>query len=51
MERTGIYRKCRLEEVILPLKKGNLSDIPMDEVGDPTLYIYTITDSVLKESP
>ncbi|KIM24825.1 hypothetical protein M408DRAFT_26772 [Serendipita vermifera MAFF 305830] len=31
MERAGIYRKCRLEEVVLPLSQGSLSDIPMDE--------------------
>ena len=32
MERTTIYRKCRLEEVALPLREGRLADIPMDEV-------------------
>ncbi|KAG8819272.1 Structural maintenance of chromosomes protein 1 [Serendipita sp. 399] len=31
MERSRIYRKCRLEEVDLPLLEGSLSDIPMDE--------------------
>ncbi|KAG9048939.1 Structural maintenance of chromosomes protein 1 [Serendipita sp. 407] len=31
MERSRIYRKCRLEEVNLPLQEGNLSNIPMDE--------------------
>ena len=32
MERTGLYRKCRLEEIDLPLKSGNLRNVPMEEV-------------------
>ncbi|KIY43828.1 hypothetical protein FISHEDRAFT_51957, partial [Fistulina hepatica ATCC 64428] len=32
LERSSIYRKCRLEEIRLPLLKGNLKNIPMDEV-------------------
>jgi len=32
MDRVSIYRKCRLEEIALPLREGRLSDIPMDEV-------------------
>ena len=32
MERTSLYRKCRLEEIDLPLKRGNLRNVPMEEV-------------------
>lgn len=32
MERTSLYRKCRLEEVDLPLKSGSLRNVPMEEV-------------------
>jgi structural maintenance of chromosome 1 len=32
MERTSLYRKCRLEEVNLPLTSGNLRNVPMEEV-------------------
>ena len=32
MERTSLYRKCRLEEIDLPLKSGNLRSVPMEEV-------------------
>lgn len=32
MERASIYRKCRLEEVQLPLREGSLTDVPMDDV-------------------
>jgi hypothetical protein len=32
MERTSLYRKCRLEEIDLPLKSGNLRNVPMEEV-------------------
>ncbi|GJJ15239.1 hypothetical protein Clacol_009515 [Clathrus columnatus] len=30
-ERSGIYRKCRLEEIPLPLVRGNLKNVPMEE--------------------
>ncbi|KAF8587801.1 condensin complex subunit SMC1 [Ramaria rubella] len=30
-ERSGIYRKCRLEEIAIPLSEGNLKDVPMEE--------------------
>ncbi|KAF8525826.1 condensin complex subunit SMC1 [Hysterangium stoloniferum] len=30
-ERSGIYRKCRLEEIPLPLEEGNLKNVPMEE--------------------
>ena len=33
MERTSLYRKCRLEEINLPLKSGNLKNVPMEEVS------------------
>lgn len=32
LDRSGIYRKCRLEEIKLPLKEGNLKNVPMEEV-------------------
>ncbi|VDB88229.1 unnamed protein product [Peniophora sp. CBMAI 1063] len=31
MERGALYRRCRLEEVQLPLIEGDLSQVPMDE--------------------
>ncbi|CAG7853227.1 Structural maintenance of chromosomes protein 1 AltName: Full=Chromosome segregation protein smc1; AltName: Full=Cohesin complex subunit psm1 [Serendipita indica DSM 11827] len=31
MDRGNIYRKCRLEEVPLPLRQGGLSDVPVTE--------------------
>ena len=32
LERSGLYRKCRLEEIKLPLVSGNLKNVPMEEV-------------------
>ena len=32
--RHALYRKCRLEEIDLPLLSGNLNKVPLDEVGD-----------------
>nr|AYN55353.1 cohesin complex subunit I [Sparassis latifolia] len=31
LERSAIYRKCRLDEVKLPLVEGNLKNVPMEE--------------------
>ncbi|KIK68666.1 hypothetical protein GYMLUDRAFT_729684 [Collybiopsis luxurians FD-317 M1] len=31
MERSATYRKCRLEEIKLPLLSGNLRNVPMEE--------------------
>ncbi|KAE9404591.1 condensin complex subunit SMC1 [Gymnopus androsaceus JB14] len=31
MERSATYRKCRLEEIKLPLLEGNLRNVPMEE--------------------
>lgn len=31
-ERFTLYRRCKLEEIELPLTKGRLEDIPMEEV-------------------
>ncbi|KAL0571911.1 Structural maintenance of chromosomes protein 1 [Marasmius crinis-equi] len=31
LERSSIYRKCRLEEIQLPLLAGNLKNVPMEE--------------------
>jgi structural maintenance of chromosome 1 len=32
LERSSAYRKCRLENIPLPLAQGNLRDVPMEEV-------------------
>ncbi|KAJ7068585.1 condensin complex subunit SMC1 [Mycena amicta] len=31
LDRSAIYRKCRLEEIRLPLLQGNLKNVPMEE--------------------
>ncbi|KAI8982948.1 condensin complex subunit SMC1 [Trametes punicea] len=31
LERSAIYRKCKLEEIKLPLVSGNLKNVPMEE--------------------
>ncbi|THH32095.1 hypothetical protein EUX98_g2090 [Antrodiella citrinella] len=31
LERSAIYRKCRLEEIKIPLVQGNLKNVPMEE--------------------
>ncbi|KAJ6560360.1 condensin complex subunit SMC1 [Mycena capillaripes] len=31
LERSSIYRKCRLDEIKLPLLQGNLKNVPMEE--------------------
>ncbi|KAH9848926.1 cohesin complex subunit psm1 [Lenzites betulinus] len=31
LERSAIYRKCRLDEIKLPLHAGNLKNVPMEE--------------------
>lgn len=31
-ERFAIYKRCKLEEIDLPLKKGSLDAVPLDEV-------------------
>ncbi|KAJ7598927.1 condensin complex subunit SMC1 [Mycena floridula] len=31
LERSSIYRKCRLEEIDLPLVQGNLKSVPLEE--------------------
>ncbi|KAF7332519.1 Structural maintenance of chromosomes protein [Mycena kentingensis (nom. inval.)] len=31
LDRSAIYRKCRLEEIRLPLVEGNLKNVPMEE--------------------
>lgn len=33
LERSSIYRKCRLDEIRLPLVEGNLKNVPMEEVS------------------
>lgn len=39
LERSSLYRKCRLEEIKLPLLSGNLKHVPMEEV--PRLLVYS----------
>ena len=31
MERSAIYRRCRVDEIGIPLLKGNLKNVPMEE--------------------
>jgi structural maintenance of chromosome 1 len=31
-ERFSLYRRCKLEDIDLPLEKGSLDDIPIEEV-------------------
>ncbi|KAM6504164.1 hypothetical protein JOM56_001107 [Amanita muscaria] len=31
LQRSSIYRKCRVEELKLPLLQGNLNNVPMEE--------------------
>jgi len=38
LDRSSIYRKCRLEEISLPLLEGNLKNVPMEEVSGPVGY-------------
>jgi len=33
LERSSLYRKCRLEEIKLPLLQGNLRNVPIEEVS------------------
>ncbi len=33
LERSSIYRKCRLDEIALPLVAGNLKNVPMEEAS------------------
>ena len=35
LERSALYRRCRLEDIRLPLLKGNLKYVPMEEVKSP----------------
>lgn len=39
LERSSIYRKCRLDEIRLPLFEGNLKNVPMEEVRYPLLVL------------
>jgi structural maintenance of chromosome 1 len=32
LERSATYRKCRLEDIKLPLLEGNLKNVSMEEV-------------------
>ncbi|GAA5960068.1 hypothetical protein JCM3765_006153 [Sporobolomyces pararoseus] len=34
-ERFAIYRRCKMEEIDLPLSKGSLDDIPIEEAAAP----------------
>jgi structural maintenance of chromosome 1 len=40
LERSSIYRKCRLEEMKLPLIRGNLKNIPMEEARYMSFLVY-----------
>jgi len=46
LERSALYRKCRLEEIELPLLEGDLRNVPMEEVRlscNPLVYGILIT--------
>jgi len=45
MERMSLYKKCRLEEINLPLKSGNLRNVPMEEVRFHTTSKHLLTVS------
>jgi len=32
-ERFSIYRRCKVEDIDLPLESGSLEDVPLDEVS------------------
>lgn len=32
-ERFAIYRRCKVEDIDLPLESGSLADVPLDEVS------------------
>jgi structural maintenance of chromosome 1 len=32
-ERFAIYKRCKLEEIELPLESGSLAKVPIEEVG------------------
>lgn len=40
LERSSLYRKCRLEEIKLPLLEGNLRNVPIEEVNMSFLFRF-----------
>ena len=32
-DRFSVYRRCKFEEIDLPMSKGSLDDVPIDEVS------------------
>lgn len=46
-DRHAIYRRCRLEEIDLPLVKGRLDKVPIEEVGGLVILKWYSTDSYL----
>lgn len=40
--RHAIYRRCRLEEIALPLSKGDLNKVPLDEVCNLSVRSLTV---------
>ncbi|CEH19151.1 cohesin complex subunit psm1 [Ceraceosorus bombacis] len=47
-ERSSIYRRCRLEEIDLPLKQGSLSSIPLED--NPDLAPMDIDEDVTQRA-
>ncbi|RUS31129.1 LOW QUALITY PROTEIN: hypothetical protein BC938DRAFT_478410 [Jimgerdemannia flammicorona] len=41
-EKVGIFRKCKLEEIAVPLAKGSLNDVPMDDT-EVCLFAHAVT--------
>jgi len=39
--RTAIYRKCRMDEIDLPLEEGDLSSVPIEEVRQTWRHALT----------
>lgn len=50
-DRHAIYRRCRLEEIGLPLIKGRLDKVPIEEVSDLLIPNWHSADSYLRNSP
>jgi len=49
-ERFAVYRRCKLEEIELPLKSGFLTEVPLEEVREP-LVCPQLLRSIFVESP
>ncbi|KAA1474997.1 hypothetical protein DENSPDRAFT_401153 [Dentipellis sp. KUC8613] len=48
LERSGLYRKCRLEEIDLPLVTGDLREVPMEEVSRSLITNYGVVPTYMR---